>query len=100
MDKRCGQKYGFIMNIVFNDKHQLDEEFYFLNVTGSGNERSEQFRKMSNTGVFGNSQIILYNGRSYLFAAFKGGGSINEPNSRSDRVFISPVCSVHKKRTQ
>ena len=102
IDKRCDQNNSFSMNIVFNDKHQLDAEFYFLNRTHSGNEYSEQFRKMANFSSFSNGQIILYNGRSYLFGASKGGGFISEPFSHSVSSGLSAkdVCSVHKKRTK
>lgn len=100
IDKRCDQNNSFSMNIVFNDKQQLDKEFYYLNRSHSDNKRRELFRKKTNFSRFSNSQIILYNGRSYLFAASKGGGFISEPHSRSDSssLFTSPVCSVHKKR--
>lgn len=100
MDKRCDQKYGFIMNIAFNDEHQLDQAFYLLERTEGGNERREQFRKKTNVASFSNRQIILYQGRSYLFAAAKDGGFISEPNSGASRLFATSVCSVHKKRPQ
>lgn len=97
MDKRCDQKYGFIMNIAFNDKYQLDEAFYLLERSEGGNEYSENSRKLSNVGRFGNDQIILYHGRSYLFSAAKNSGYIGEPHSNTSRLFIKPVCSVRKK---
>ena len=100
MDKRCDQKYGFIMNIAFNDKHQLDQAFYLFDSVESTDERREQFRKMTNISSFSNRQIILYQGRSYLFVAAKSSGYIGEPHSDTSRLFVKPVCSVRKKRPQ
>lgn len=100
MDKRCDLKYGFIMNIAFTDKHQLDKKFYLFSRTEGGDVRQEQFRKKTNVSSFSNRQIIFYNGRSYLFSAAKDGGFISEPNSGASRLFSTSVCSVHKKRPQ